>query len=121
MREIAIRQQGQTIEFLPIENSTGKTLDPPADQIFNQYMAKLLLDRSKCKGCLQCVKACLTGARAAVGQALSTEEILREAEADRLFFKNSGGGVTISDFAHPRAISWPQNFSTRYRLRSIAA
>ena len=36
---------GQTIEFLPAENVTGKTLDPPADQIFNEYMAGLLRDR----------------------------------------------------------------------------
>ena len=38
-------QPGQTIEFLPIENVTGKTLDPPADQIFNEYMSGLLKDR----------------------------------------------------------------------------
>jgi hypothetical protein len=38
-------QPGQTIEFLPIENVTGKTLDPPADQIFNQYMSGLLKER----------------------------------------------------------------------------
>jgi len=38
-------RQGQTIEFPPIENSTGKALDPPADQIFNEYMAQLLRER----------------------------------------------------------------------------
>ncbi len=38
-------KQGQTIEFLPIENVTGKTLDPPADQIFNEYMGNLLKER----------------------------------------------------------------------------
>ena len=38
-------QPGQTIELLPAENVTGKTLDPPADQIFNEYMAGLLRDR----------------------------------------------------------------------------
>src|SRR5262249_22091565 len=36
---------GQTIEFLPIENVTGKALDPPADQIFNEYMSGLLKER----------------------------------------------------------------------------
>ena len=38
-------QPGQTIEFLPIENVTGKALDPPADQIFNEYMSGLLKER----------------------------------------------------------------------------
>ena len=38
-------QPGQTIELLPAENVTGKTLDSPADQIFNEYMAGLLRER----------------------------------------------------------------------------
>lgn len=38
-------QPGQTIELLPAENVTGKTLDPPADQIFNEYMAGLLREK----------------------------------------------------------------------------
>ena len=54
------------------------------------------LDRSKCIACMQCVDACLSGARAAVGQELTIETIVNEAVADRLFYKNSGGGVTIS-------------------------
>lgn len=36
---------GQTIEFSPIENVTGKTLEIPVDQIFNKYMANLLKER----------------------------------------------------------------------------
>lgn len=38
-------QAGQTIELPPIENVTGKSLDPPADQIFNEYMGNLLKER----------------------------------------------------------------------------
>ena len=38
-------KEGQTIEFLPIENVTGKTLDPPADRIFDEYMGNLLKER----------------------------------------------------------------------------
>ena len=56
----------------------------------------LNLDRSKCVRCMRCVAVCLTDARATVGQEMSIEEILREALSDKLFFKNSGGGVTIS-------------------------
>lgn len=56
----------------------------------------ITIDRSRCQMCLKCIRACLSGARSVVGQALSMEEILQEAEADRVFFVNSGGGVTIS-------------------------
>jgi len=38
-------RQGQTIEFPPIENVTGKALEPPVDQIFNEYMGSLLKER----------------------------------------------------------------------------
>lgn len=37
---------GELIELLPIENATGKTLEVPADKIFNEYMAKLLQERN---------------------------------------------------------------------------
>lgn len=56
----------------------------------------LALDRTNCIACMKCVDACLSGARAVVGQDLSIEAIMKEAAADRPFFKNSGGGVTIS-------------------------
>ena len=56
----------------------------------------LEIDRDKCIGCMQCVEACLSGARAVTGQELTFDAIVKEAVADRLFFKNSGGGVTIS-------------------------
>lgn len=54
------------------------------------------MDRSKCTGCGKCVGVCLASAREVVGRKLSTEEIIKEATADELFFTNSGGGVTIS-------------------------
>jgi len=58
--------------------------------------AVLVLDRDKCVTCLKCVDVCISGAREIVGQELSIDEMVKEAVADRAFFKNSGGGVTIS-------------------------
>lgn len=43
--ESLVFKPAEPIEFLPIENATGKTLEPPADQIFNEYMVKLLQER----------------------------------------------------------------------------
>ena len=56
----------------------------------------LELDRTSCERCMRCVAACLTEARTIVGQRMSIEEILREALSDAAFYRNSGGGVTIS-------------------------
>jgi len=58
--------------------------------------AVLELDRSKCISCMKCVDNCFSGAREIVGQELTIDTIMKEAVADRPFFKNSGGGVTIS-------------------------
>ncbi|WP_343036061.1 [benzylsuccinate synthase]-activating enzyme [Aromatoleum toluvorans] len=54
------------------------------------------IDRTDCQRCMRCVAACLTDARTTVGQRMSVDEILREALSDSLFYRNSGGGVTIS-------------------------
>ncbi len=54
------------------------------------------IDRAKCISCMKCVEACLSGAREIVGQELGMDTIVQEAVADKPFFQNSGGGVTIS-------------------------
>ncbi|AKU14390.1 BssD [Azoarcus sp. CIB] len=65
-----------------VHNSDGRTI--------------VELDRTDCQRCMRCVAACLTDARTTVGQRMSVEEILREALSDSPFYRNSGGGVTIS-------------------------
>jgi pyruvate formate lyase activating enzyme len=42
------------------------------------------------------VEACLYGAREIVGREAGLDELMEEILADRIFYKNSGGGVTIS-------------------------
>jgi len=58
--------------------------------------ATLDFDRSKCVLCMKCVDACLFSAREIVGKSLDINDIVREAVADKMFYKHSGGGVTIS-------------------------
>lgn len=45
---------------------------------------------------MKCVQKCLSGAREAVGIELTVDDIIREVLSDRLFYENSGGGVTLS-------------------------
>jgi pyruvate formate lyase activating enzyme len=53
-------------------------------------------DRTDCQRCMKCVAVCLTDARETTGQEMTMDEILREALSDKLFYRNSGGGVTVS-------------------------
>jgi pyruvate formate lyase activating enzyme len=49
-----------------------------------------------CTLCGACVEACPTGARVLVGEAFSVPELLNEIVKDRVFYDDSGGGVTFS-------------------------
>lgn len=54
------------------------------------------IDWDRCNQCFQCVKACNNEALTVIGKQLTVEEVVGEAERDRIFYKNSGGGVTLS-------------------------
>lgn len=54
------------------------------------------LDWHRCDQCLACVDACLYGALARSGEWMTLETVFREVMRDRLFYKNSGGGITVS-------------------------
>lgn len=57
---------------------------------------EVVADRSKCTLCGDCVKACQREAIGIVGQEVSVDDILKEIEKDRVFFDQSGGGVTLT-------------------------
>lgn len=56
----------------------------------------LSIDREKCGSCFSCVAVCPTKALVRKGEEMTAEELLRKALADRDFYDESGGGVTVS-------------------------
>ena len=54
------------------------------------------IDRAKCNLCLECARACPNGAIVISGEYKSVEEVVEEVAKDSLFYRISGGGVTIS-------------------------
>ncbi len=53
-------------------------------------------DRTKCKSCADCVSVCHADALKLYGREVTVSDILPELLADRDFYENSGGGVTLS-------------------------
>lgn len=53
-------------------------------------------DRERCTGCGACARACQAGARVLSGRDMTVAEVLRKVEGDRLFYEESGGGITLS-------------------------
>ena len=45
---------------------------------------------------MRCVDACCSNAVEAIGSEMSVEEVLEEVEKDRVFYEESGGGLTLS-------------------------
>jgi pyruvate formate lyase activating enzyme len=57
---------------------------------------RMVRDPLQCTLCGTCVEACPADARELVGRSLSIGEVMEEIERDRLYFDESGGGVTFS-------------------------
>ena len=49
-----------------------------------------------CTACGACVEACPAGARQLAGHAATVDDVMREVRRDRVFYDESGGGVTFS-------------------------
>lgn len=52
--------------------------------------------RENCVMCEECVDNCFSGALELTGTVVTVDEVMKEVLADRAFYANSGGGVTLS-------------------------
>lgn len=68
----------------------------PSGAIRKADDGSLSLDRESCTGCGTCVQECLTEARSISGKEMTVEEVCRIVEKDMSYYRNSGGGVTVS-------------------------
>jgi len=68
----------------------------PEGAIIVDKQGKKWINRVKCNNCGKCAEVCPTGALKVVGQLMTLEEVMAEIDKDKLFYQESGGGVTIS-------------------------
>lgn len=54
------------------------------------------IDRKTCTNCAACTEVCPTGALSMAGRRISAAELIEEVEKDRIYFEQSGGGMTLS-------------------------
>lgn len=57
---------------------------------------EVALNTEECVHCGKCVSNCLCGANELFGREVSSDEVLAEVLRDKMFYKTSGGGLTIS-------------------------
>ena len=53
-------------------------------------------ERERCCGCGRCAEQCFSGALTLCGRKVSVEEVMKDLVEDELFYRMSGGGVTLS-------------------------
>jgi pyruvate formate lyase activating enzyme len=91
-------QHRQPEVLLYSEKCTGCGLCVPVcpNQAIQVTRGKSHTKRNLCQGCGKCTAACLNEARILAGRTISAEEVFREVKKDEIFYKRSGGGVTLS-------------------------
>ena len=57
---------------------------------------RILQDRDTCQVCGDCVSVCYPGARELIGYSTTPTALVEELARDRVFYEESGGGVTFS-------------------------
>jgi len=56
----------------------------------------IAVDREKCDSCGKCKDVCVYEALDIIGREVTVQDVMKEVEKDRVFFDESGGGVTFS-------------------------
>ena len=74
----------------------GDCLRACALKALSSVEGSIVVDPEACNGCGACVEVCATGALEIAGQVLTSAEVMAEIERDRVFYDQSGGGVTFS-------------------------
>jgi len=82
---------GECIEACPTGRLEALGEGSPA-----HYAPGAMLDAPECTLCGTCVVTCPVEARQLVGRLVTVDELLADLLKDRLFFDDSGGGVTFS-------------------------
>lgn len=57
---------------------------------------RMVTDMDKCAFCGKCVIYCMYGAREIAGKEYTVDEVLKAVLQDKVFYRQSGGGVTVS-------------------------
>jgi len=65
-------------------------------QALTRTPSAISIERTRCRLSGKCVEACPTEALRIIGRRVNVKEVMDIIEKDRIFFDNSGGGVTFS-------------------------
>lgn len=68
----------------------------PQEAISTDENGMIITKRDRCNLCGECVQVCSPQAREIVGKVVTLDEVYKKVMDDEVFYKNSGGGITLS-------------------------
>lgn len=77
-------------------NNCGRCLEVCEVKAISLIEKGIKIERERCNNCGKCVEVCTPGALKVFGQEVTVEGVFEEVRRDELFYRNSGGGVTVS-------------------------
>lgn len=86
----------QMIHYAHLCTGCGACLTACPCKCITMQAGRTITNREACNDCGACAAVCPSGARELVGNTLCVQEVLDTVLQDQLYYKHSGGGVTIS-------------------------
>lgn len=74
----------------------GKCMEVCPNGVHKAVENRHLIDRSLCTGCGKCADSCFSNALVMSSREYTVDEVMEELLQDRLYYEESGGGVTFS-------------------------
>ena len=74
----------------------GKCFDVCPQKAHQVIDGKHIVDRTLCINCGKCAEVCYAEALVMCGKKMNLEDVMKEIRQDMAYYKNSGGGVTLS-------------------------
>ena len=65
-------------------------------EAISKYGNSIEIDKARCNLCRECEEVCVYEALEVVGREVAVQEVMEEIEKDKIFFDESGGGITFS-------------------------
>lgn len=79
----------------------------------------LVLNRGQCINCFQCAETCPYEALKLSGKELTVGDVLKEVLKDKVFYKNTGGGLTVSGGEPLMQIGFTEELLKRVKQEGI--
>lgn len=76
--------------------SCGSCVSACSQSLISLVTDGISVDRTNCKACGDCVEQCASGALSIAGIEIDAQEVVEQLLRDKIYYEQSGGGVTLS-------------------------